>query len=126
MTNTVVRSRRHTDTLLTRITICLLLTLITVGATVGTAHTHGAVSTMRDQAGAFGNANETAPSTVWLLQSGECLICKLQQQLSNSLLHAPSYTLLLLVGATPLLWLLILSLSTTRLSRRGRAPPLII
>lgn len=102
---------------------CLLLLIITYGVTVEAAHSHDTVApdrpgiaAIRDAGGSQSNTNHS--------QHRECVICQFQQQLFNSLVHAPLFTI---VPSTQTAFVSSLTVPypsspTTRPS--GRAPPL--
>src|SRR3954468_24784615 len=101
----------------------LLLLMITHGATVAVAHSHGAVTpersgfaTISDAGGSHSDTNHS--------HHRECVICQLQQQLFNGIVHAP---LSILTPATQIAFvhtLTVLYSSSPTISSSGRAPPL--
>jgi hypothetical protein len=103
--------------------VCLLLLMITYGATVEAVHSHGVVSTNRpgvtsisDAGGLHSDTNDS--------QHRECVMCRFQQQLFNSLVHAPLLILLPLTQTAFVSSLTVLYPSGSTNRPTGRAPPL--
>lgn len=102
----------------------LLLFIVTYGATVEAAHSHGSAlpnsscfAALSDAGGSRSNADDS--------QGRECVLCQFQQQLFNGVVHKP---LILLAPSTQTAFVfkppvLYSSSLTTRPS--GRAPPLV-
>jgi hypothetical protein len=109
-----------------RLLALLLLVLVTYAATAESVHRHGALlsNTRGNSAPAITSSGDSGSLANDARASGECLICQLRQQLSFSLVSAPS----LIISPTPQLARSIVprlsSLSETAAPRRGRAPPL--
>ena len=106
-----------------RVLSCLLLFLVTYGATVEAAHSHGSVTLNRSGFAAINDAGESNSDTSHS-QQRECELCQFQQQLFNGIVHAPLFivtpsTQTAFVSTLPVLYF---SSPITRSS--GRAPPL--
>src|ERR1043165_1122079 len=71
---------------------CLLLLMITAGATVEAAHSHGAVSPDSSDFTASSDAGGSHSGTNHSHQQ-ECVICQLQQQLFIGLVQVPPLAL---------------------------------
>ena len=101
----------------------LLLLIVTYGATVEAAHSHGSATpnsscftAVNDAGGSHSNADDS--------QNRECVVCQFQQQLFNGVLHEP---LLILAPSTQTAFVLtptILYSSSPTFRPSGRAPPL--
>lgn len=109
-----------------RLLAFVLLAFFIYASTAESVHRHGGLllATQGSSAPKFTAPDDTGSLTRDARASSECLICQLRQQLSFSLLNAPSLnvtpeTELTREGATPLP-----SLSGTDTPQRGRAPPL--
>jgi hypothetical protein len=102
---------------------CLLLLMISYGATLEAAHSHDTAAPDRPGFAAIGDAGGSQSDTSDS-QHRECVMCRFQQQLFNGLVHAPFFTLTsstqIALISTPTVHHL--SSPTTRPS--GRAPPL--
>jgi hypothetical protein len=97
--------------------------MITYGATVETVHSHGVVSTDRPGFTSLSDAGGSHSDTNGS-QHRECVICQLQQQLFNSLVHAPLFTLLPSTQTAFVSSLTVLYPSGSANRPSGRAPPL--
>ncbi len=101
---------------------CVLLILISYGATAEAAHKHGFNAPQSSTVGAFDRAHQTA-SENRTTQFSDCLICQFHQQLFNGLLEPPAFI------SKPQARSAIVSQATanqasqTIASQRGRAPP---
>ncbi len=105
-----------------RAVACVLLVLISYGATAEAVHKHGFNASQSSAVGAFARAHQTA-SENRTTQFNECLICQLHQQLFNGLLQPPTFiskpqAQCAIVGQA----LPEQALQTTA-PQRGRAPP---
>lgn len=111
----------------TRALSCLLLFLITYGATLGVIHRHG-------PSGPLTVAAETTtksvvkgqtgtPSSDLLLRPGDCSICQFQRQLNGGLIYTPVFALAPEAHPVPAHIAPASYLSATNAPRRGRAPP---
>ncbi|MFL6227622.1 MAG: hypothetical protein ACJ741_02455 [Pyrinomonadaceae bacterium] len=106
-----------------RVVGCLLLLMITYGATVEAAHSHGSVAPARSSFAAVIDVGGSLPDTNHS-QHRECVMCQFQQQLFNGIVHAP---LFILVPATRIAFVptpTVLSPSSPTSRPSGRAPPL--
>ena len=106
-----------------RVLGCLLLLMITYGATVEAMHSHGRIAPDRPDIAAISDASGSRSSNTRNSHQTECPICQLQQQLFNGLVHAPLFAStpsaqIARVDTPTVIYPLI---STT--PRRGRAPP---
>ena len=103
---------------------CLLLLLITYGATVEAAHSHGRVSLDRPGLAAISDAGGSQSSDKGYSHHQECSMCQFQQQLFNGLVHAPLFAITpsAQIPSVNTLAVVYPSISTT--PRSGRAPPL--
>lgn len=102
---------------------CLLLLMITYGATVEATHSHGAVAPNRQVFASISDAGGSHPETNHS-HHRECLICQLQQQFFNGIVHAP---LFIFTPATQIAFvstLTVLYPSSPITCPSGRAPPL--
>jgi len=101
----------------------LLLIIVTYGATVEAAHSHGSATSnssyfaaLNDAGGQHSNTDDS--------QNRECVVCQFQQQLFNGLVHEP---LLILAPSTQLAFVFtptVLYSSGLSVRPSGRAPPL--
>ncbi|MBV8858041.1 MAG: hypothetical protein JOZ02_13995 [Acidobacteria bacterium] len=101
----------------------LLLIVVTYGATVEAAHSHGSATPNGSRFAALNDAGDSHSNTDDS-RNRECVVCQFQQQLFNGVLHEP---LLLLAPSTqtafvPTPTVLYSSSLTARPS--GRGPPL--
>jgi hypothetical protein len=98
--------------------------MITYGATVEAAHSHGRVS---DRAGvaAISDAGGSQSSDKGNSHHRECSMCQFQQQLFNGLVHAPLFARTTLAEIAFVSTLTVLYPSTSTTPRSGRAPPLV-
>jgi Protein of unknown function (DUF2946) len=101
----------------------LLLLMITHGATVAVAHSHGAVTperscfaTISDAGGSHSDTNHS--------DHRECVICQLQQQLFNGIVHTPFSILTPAPQIAFISTLTVLYHSSHIICPSGRAPPL--
>jgi hypothetical protein len=80
---------------LSRLVALVLLALVTYATTVEAVHRHGIapVITSDNSAVAISSTDDANSSANQSRATGECLICQLRQQLSFSLLNAPSLLL---------------------------------
>jgi Protein of unknown function (DUF2946) len=106
-----------------RVLSCLLLFLVTCGATAGAAHSHGSVTLNSSGSAAINDAGESNSDTGHS-QQRECELCQFQQHLFNGIVHAPLFivtpsTQTAFVSTLPVPYF---SSAVTRSS--GRAPPL--
>jgi hypothetical protein len=102
----------------------LLLLIITYGATVEAAHSHGSATpnsscfaALNDAGGPHSNTDDS--------QNRECVLCQFQQQLFNSVVHEP---LLILAPSTQTAFVFtptVLYSSSLTIRPSGRAPPLV-
>src|SRR4051812_7071010 len=77
---------------------CLLLLLITYGATLGVIHRHGPLGPLTVAAEAHtksAGGGQTGPPTSGLpFRPGDCSICQFQRQLDGGLIYTPVFVLL--------------------------------
>jgi hypothetical protein len=103
---------------------CLLLLMISYGATVEAAHSHGSVAPERagfaSLSDAGGSQSDTNDS-----QHRECVMCRFQQQLFNGIIHAPLFTLTPATQTAFVSTLTVPYLSSLTTRPSGRAPPLV-
>jgi hypothetical protein len=102
---------------------CLLLIIVTYGATVEAAHSHGSATpnsscfaALNDAGGSHSNTDDS--------QNRECVLCQFQQQLLNGVVHEP---LLILAPSTQTAFVstpTVLYSSSLTACPSGRAPPL--
>jgi hypothetical protein len=103
---------------------CLLLLMISYGATVEAAHSHGSVAPQRPGFTALSDAGGS-PSDTNDSQSRECVMCRFQQQLFNGIIHAPLFTLTPATQTAFVCTLTVPDLSSPTSRPSGRAPPLV-
>jgi hypothetical protein len=74
---------------------CLLLLLVTYGATLGVIHRHGPSGTIRFAAEVTAKSvvegQTGAPSSQLPLRPGDCSICQFQRQFNSGLLYTPVF-----------------------------------
>ena len=102
---------------------CLLLLIITFGATVEAVHSHGSVASHSSGFAAISDAGGSDSDTNHS-QHRECVICQFQQQLFNGIVHAP---LFIVAPSTRIAFVFtptILYTSSPTSRPSGRAPPL--
>lgn len=111
---------------LARLLAFVLLAFVAYSATAESVHRHGVLllAVNGSSAPAISSSEGSGPLANDSRANGECLICQLRQQLSFSLINAPSQNIATqiehaLVDASALP-----SLSQTGAPQRGRAPPL--
>jgi hypothetical protein len=106
---------------------CLLLFLITYGATLGVIHRHGLPRPLRVAAEvstkSVGEGRTGTPSSDLPLRPGDCSICQFQRQLDGGLLYTPVFVLVPVSHPAPAHVAPAFYLSATNAPRRGRAPP---
>jgi hypothetical protein len=106
---------------------CLLLFLITYGATLGVIHRHGSPGPLRVASETSTKSvagGETGPPSSRLpFQPGDCSICQFQRQLNGGLLYTPAFEPAPVSHPAPAHVALVIYLSATGTPRRGRAPP---
>jgi hypothetical protein len=102
----------------------LLLFMVTYGATVEAAHTHGTVAPERPGFAALSDAGGSQSDTN-RSQHRECVMCQLQQQLFNGLVHAPLFALTPSTQIAFVSTLTVLHPSSPTTRPSGRAPPLV-
>jgi hypothetical protein len=106
---------------------CLLLFLITYGATLGVIHRHGPLKSLRvaaeTTANSVGEGQTGTPSSELPLRPGDCSICQFQRQLDGGLLYTPVFVLVPVSHPAPAHVAPAFYLSATNTPRRGRAPP---
>jgi hypothetical protein len=106
---------------------CLLLFLITYGATLGVIHRHGLPKLLRvaaeTTAKSVGEGQTGTPSSELPLRPGDCSICQFQRQLNGGLLYTPVFVLVPVSHPAPAHVAPAFYLSATNTPRRGRAPP---
>jgi hypothetical protein len=100
-----------------------LLLIITFGVTTEAAHSHGSVSPNHSGVAAISDAGGSDSGTSDS-HHRECVICQLQQQLFNGIVHAPLFIVApsTRIEFVPTQTVLYSSSRNTRPS--GRAPPL--
>ena len=101
----------------------LLLLIITYGATVEAAHSHGSVSPNRSHSAALSDAGGSRPDTNHS-QHRECLMCQLQQQLFNGIIYAPLFILTPSTQTAYVSTLVVFQPSSPTTRPADRAPPL--
>lgn len=102
---------------------CLLLLVITYGATVEAAHSHGSAAPNSSRSAAVNDAGDSHSNTDGS-QNRECVVCQFQQQLFNGVVHEP---LLILAPSTQTAFVFtptVLYSSSLTSRPSGRAPPL--
>ena len=107
---------------------CLLLLLVTYGATLGVIHRHGLTGPLRVAAASTGKSVEGQtgiPSSRPPFNPGDCSICQFQRQLNGGLLYTPVFVLVPVSHPAPANTKPAFYLSATNTPRRGRAPPQI-
>jgi hypothetical protein len=106
---------------------CLLLFLITYGATLGVIHRHGPVAPLGIAADAsaesVGRGQTGPPASGLPFRPGDCSICQFQRQLDGGLLYTPFFVLVPESHPAPAHVTPASYLSATSTPRRGRAPP---
>lgn len=105
---------------------CLLLLLITYGATVGVIHRHGLPGPFKAAAESAAKSVEGQtgpPSSRLPFNPGDCSICQFQRQLDGGLIYTPVFVLLPESHPAPAHVAPAFYLSATNTPRRGRAPP---
>ena len=102
---------------------CLLLLIITFGATAEAAHSHGSVAPRHSGVAAVrdagGSDSDTSDS-----HHRECVICQFQQQLFNGIVHAPLFIVAPSTHIEFVSTLTVLYSSSPNTRPSGRAPPL--
>jgi hypothetical protein len=102
---------------------CLLLLLLTFGVTTEAVHSHGSVAPHHSGVAAIsdggGSDSDTNDS-----HHRECVICQLQQQLFNDIVHAPLFIVAPSIDIEFVSTLTILYSSSPNTRPSGRAPPL--
>ena len=108
-----------------RVLAFVLLLLVSYGATVEAAHTHGNASAINraQQTTALGDASRSSSTARNPSAGGDCLICQFHQQLSNGLLAELPHALEPLVQTAHTSAAIIFAPSQTNAPSRGRAPP---
>src|SRR3954465_256307 len=106
-----------------RVLGCVLLLMITYGATVEAAHSHSAVSPAGSDFTVSSDAGGS-PSGTNHSHQRECVICQLQHQLFIGLVHVPQLALTPLTQIAFASTLTVLHLSSPIIRPSGRAPPL--
>jgi hypothetical protein len=108
---------------------CLLLFLITYGATLGVMHRHGPSGPLgvsaESSAESVGRGQTGTPSSGLPFRPGDCSICQFQRQLNSGLLYTPVFVLVPESRPEPAHVASPFYLSATNTPRRGRAPPLL-
>ena len=102
----------------------LLLLVVTYGATVEAAHSHGVATPNSSSFAALSNAGGPHSNT-GDSQNRECVVCQFQQQLFNGVVHEP---LLILTPSTQTAFVFtptVLYSSSLNVRPSGRAPPLV-
>jgi hypothetical protein len=105
---------------------CLLLFLITYGATLGVIHRHGLTWPLRVAAESTDKSVEGQtgpPSSRLPFNPGDCSICQFQRQLNGGLIYTPVFVLVPVSHSAPAHVAPASYLSATNAPRRGRAPP---
>lgn len=105
---------------------CLLLFLITYGATVGVIHRHGLPGPLRVAAESHTKSVEGqtgAPSSRLPFHPGDCSICQFQRQLNGGLIYTPVFMPAQESRPAPAQVAPVSYLSAATTPRRGRAPP---
>lgn len=106
---------------------CLLLLLITYGATVGVIHRHrppGSLTvTAETSSKSFVRGQTGPPSSSLPFNPGDCSICQFHRQLNGGLLYTPAFEPAPESHHAPARVALVSYLSATGTPRRGRAPP---
>lgn len=105
---------------------CLLLFLITYGATLGVIHRHGLSVPYKvaDEATAKSVEGQTGPPSSRIpFQPGDCSICQFQRQLNGGLLYTPAFEPAPVSNPAPVNVAPVSYLSAAGTPRRGRAPP---
>lgn len=126
MTSKTGSLTRRKSAPLARLLAFVLLAFVAYTATAESVHRHGGLSlvaqgssvpaiTSPDDSGSLVNDSRA---------TGECLICQLRQQLSFSLLNAPSLNIAPEVQLARVIASALPSFSGTTAPQRGRAPPL--
>ena len=101
----------------------LLLLIVTYGATVEAAHSHGSATPNSSCFAAISDAGDSRSNTDDS-QNRECVVCQFQQQLFNGVVHEP---LLILAPSTQTAFVstpTVLYSSSLTARPSGRAPPL--
>jgi hypothetical protein len=101
----------------------LLLLIVTYGATVEAAHSHGSATPNSSCFAAINDAGDSHSNT-GDSQNRECVVCQFQQQLLNGVVHEP---LLILAPSTQTAFVstpTVLYSSSLTARPSGRAPPL--
>jgi hypothetical protein len=106
---------------------CLLLFLITYGATLGVIHRHGPLGSLgvsaESAAKSAGGGQTGTPSSGLPFRPGDCSICQFQRQLDGGLLYTPVFVQAPESHPAPAHVAPAFYLSATNTPRRGRAPP---
>jgi hypothetical protein len=105
-----------------RIVAFLLLVIVTYGATVEAAHSHGSATPNGSRFAALHDAGDSH-STTDDSQNRDCVVCRFQQQLFNGVVHEP---LLILAPSTQTAFVSTPTVlySSSPIDRpSGRAPP---
>jgi hypothetical protein len=107
---------------------CLLLFLITYGATLGVIHRHGpsgppGVAAESAAKSVSGGGQTGTPSSGLPFRPGDCSICQFQRQLNSGLLYTPVFVLAPESHPAPAHVAPASYLSAATTPRRGRAPP---
>jgi hypothetical protein len=98
--------------------------MISYGATVEAAHSHGSVAPQRPGFTALSDAGGSQSDTNDS-QSRECVMCRFQQQLFNGIIHALLFTLTPATQTAFVSTLTVLHPSSPTTRPSGRAPPLV-
>jgi hypothetical protein len=111
---------------LKRVLAFVLLAFVTYAATAEAVHRHGGLLLVAQSssATAFSPSDDAGSSANDSRASGECLICQLRQQLSFTLLNAPTLIITPQAQIARAQATALPSLSRPDTPRCGRAPPL--
>jgi hypothetical protein len=117
--------RRIQTAPLARLLAFVLLAFVSYAATAESVHRHGGILLVSQvcSAPAIASSDETASSVNDDRVTADCLICQLRQQLSFSLLNAPSLNVIPQAQIARFSAAALFSFSGTAAPKRGRAPP---